>query len=187
MSDPALSTLQLPFSPDDIAALSAHDHIGAIFADRDEAAAAVEDLRALGLANEHLGVAVRGGESVVFEPDVDTEPARDSAVGAASGAELRAVAGITLAALAVPGFGLLGVGGTLAIGGVPTTWGALIGAYTGAAASAAGCETHQVLSYTALRNGEVLVVVCNHGNGGAVRDTLQRHAGRLHPIDARPA
>lgn len=187
MSDPALSTLQQKMAPDDVAALSEHGHFGAIFADRDHAAAAVEDLRALGLGSEHLGVAVRGGESVVFEHSEDTDLARDTTIGAASGAKLGAVAGITLAALAIPGFGLLGVGGTLAIGGAPTTWGALIGAYTGAAAGEAGCETHHGLSYTALRDGEALVVVCSHGHAGAVRDALQRHAGELHPIDARPA
>ena len=187
MNDQAVSTLQRPFSPDEIAALSEHDHIGAIFADRDHATAAVEELRTLGLGSQHLGVAVRGDESVVFEHDEDADLARDTAVGAASGAGLGAIAGIALAALAVPGFGLLGVGGTLAIGGVSTMWGALIGAYTGASVGESGWEAHQGLSYTALRDGEVLVVVCSHGHADAVRDALSRHAGRLHPIDARPA
>ena len=186
MNDQALSTLRRPFSPDEVVALSEHEHIGAVFADRYHAAAAVEDLRALGLGSEHLGVAVRGGESVVFEPDEDTDPARDTVVGAASGAGLGAVAGITLEALAIPGFGLLHVGGTLAIGGVSTMRGALIGAYTGAAGGEAGREAHHALSYSALRDGEVLVVACSHGRAGAVRDALERHAGRLHPIDARP-
>ena len=187
MNDHALSTLQRPFSPDDVATLSEHDHIGAIFADRDHAVAAVEDLRALGLGSEHLGIAVHGGESLVLEHDEDADLARDTVVGAASGAGLGAVAGIALAALAVPGFGLLGVGGTLAIGGVSTMWGTLIGAYTGAAAGEAGWEAHQGLSYTALRDGEVLVVVCSHGHADAVRDALRRHDGRLHPVEARPA
>lgn len=187
MDDQVLGTLQVPFSPDDVAPLSQHDHIGAIFTDRDSAAAAVEDLRALGLGSEHLGVAVRGGESVVFEHDEDADSTPDTAVGAATGAGPGAVAGITLAALAIPRFGVLGVGGTLAIAGASTTWGELIGAYTGAAEGEAGCEPHEVLSYAALREGEVLVVVCSHGHSGAVRDALHRHAGRLHPVDARPA
>jgi hypothetical protein len=187
MNEHTVGTVQVPFSPEDIAAHSEHDHIGAIFADREHAAAAVEDLRALGLGSEHLGIAVHGDESVVFEHDEDADLARDTVVGAASGAGLGAVAGIALATLAIPGFGVLGVGGTLAIAGVSTLWGALIGGYTGAAVGEAGWEGHQGLSYTALEKGEVLVVVCGHGHADAVSDTMQRHGGRLHAVEPHPA
>jgi hypothetical protein len=187
MNDQAAGTLQVPFPADDIAAHGGHDHIGAIFADRDHATAAVDDLRSLGLGSDHLGVAVHGGESVVFEHDEDADLARDTAIGAASGAGIGAVAGVALAALAIPGIGVLGVGGTLAIAGVSTLWGTLVGAYSGAAVGEAGWEAHQGLSYTALREGEVLVVVCSHGHADAVRDAMRRHGGRLHMIDLQPA
>ncbi len=86
-------------------------------------------------------------------------------------------------ALAVPGIGAIGLGGTLAVAGVSALWGGLLGAYTGAAVGEVGWTAHEDLSYTALQKGEVLVVVCSHGHGDAVRDVMQRRDGRLHGVE----
>jgi hypothetical protein len=181
--DEQVGVVRVPFSPDDIEAHNEHDHLASIFADREHATAAVEELRALGLGSEHLGVAVHGGDTVVFEHDADTEMVHDTGIGAIAGAPIGAIAGIALAALAVPGIGVIGLGGTLAVAGVSALWGGLLGAYTGAAVGEAGWEVHEKLSYTALQQGEVLVVVCSHGHGDAVREVMQRHDGRLHAVE----
>lgn len=46
-----------------------HEHVVAVFPDRDQAAAAVAELQDLGLGSDHLGVAVDGTDQVVFERD----------------------------------------------------------------------------------------------------------------------
>jgi hypothetical protein len=182
--DEQAGIVRVPFSPEDVHAHNEHDHIAAIFADREHASEAVEELRALGLGSEHLGLAVHAGEPVAFERDEDAEMLHDARVGALAGAPIGAIAGITLASLAVPPIGVVGLGGTLAVAGVSALWGGVLGAYTGVAVGEGGSLTHEHLSYTALKNGEVLVVVCGHGHGDAVREIMQRHDGKLHAVEA---
>ena len=165
-----------------MAAHAEHDHIAAVFADRDHATQAVDGLRSLGLGSEHLGVAIHGDESIVFEHDEDDELLRDTETGAAAGISIGAIAGLGLAALAVPGVGLIGVGGMFALAGASALWGGLVGAYLGAAVGEDGWTAHEDLSYTALEHGEVLLVVCSHGHADAVRDVMEQHAGRLQSI-----
>ena len=176
---------QEPFAPEDIAAHAGHDHIAAVFADREDATAAIERLQVLGLGSEHLGVAVHSADSIVFEHDEDRDLARDTETGAFVGAPIGAIAGLALAGLVVPGIGLVGLGGMFALAGASALWGGMIGGYVGAAAGDEGWNAHRDLSYTALEPGEVLVVVCSHGHPDAVRDVLERHRGRIHPIDQR--
>ena len=172
------------FSPADVRAHSEHDHLAAVFADREHAVEAVDDLRSLGLGSEHLGVAVHGADAVAFEHDADTELLRDTELGAVAGIPIGTIAGIGLAALAVPGIGVIGVGGLLALAGASALWGGLLGAYLGVAVGESGWAEHENIGYTALEKGEVLVVVCSHGLADAVRETMQRHAGRLRTIEA---
>jgi len=172
-----------PFSPDDIAAHAEHDHIAAVFPDRDTATAAIEHLQSLGLGSEHLGVAIHGDDPVVFEHDEDRELLRDTEVGALAGAPIGAIAGVALAGLTVPGIGLIGLGGMFALAGASALWGGLVGGYVGAAAGDEGWNAHRDLTYTALAPGEVLVVVCSHGHAGAIEDVVEQHSGRIHPID----
>jgi len=175
-------TLGEAFSADDIAAHAEHDHIAAVFPDRETATAAIEHLRSLGLGSEHLGVAVHGDDSIVFEHDEDRELVRDTEVGTLVGAPIGAIAGVALAGLVVPGIGLIGLGGMFALAGASALWGGLIGGYVGATAGDEGWNAHRDLTYTALEPGEVLVVVCSHGHPDAARDVMTRHSGRVHPI-----
>jgi hypothetical protein len=170
------------FDPEDIAAHAAHDHVAAIFPDRERAAAAIDDLRRLGLGSEHLGVAVHGQDAILFEHDEDQELVRDTETGALLGAPIGAIAGLAVAALAVPGIGLVGVGGMFALAGASALWGGLIGGFVGAAAGDGAWNAHHDLGYTALEPGEVLVVVCSHGHADAIGQVAERHEGRLHAV-----
>jgi hypothetical protein len=170
------------FTAEELAAHGEHDHLAAIFPDRQLAEDAVDELRRLGLGSEHLGLAVRGDDQIVFEHDEDADLARDTVIGASVGMSVGAIAGFGLAALAVPGIGLVGLGGILALTGVSALWGGTVGAYLGAAAGEDGWSAHADLGYTALQPGEVFVVVCSHGHADAARDALARHGGRPHEI-----
>jgi hypothetical protein len=166
----------VPFSAEEIAAHAEHDHLAAVFPDRSHAEAAVEALRALGLGSEHLGVAVHGSDTVVFEHDADRELFRDVEVGAAAGAPLGALAGLALATLTVPG---IAVGGILALAGIGAGWGAFLGGSVGLGVGDKASIEHEDMQFAALQPGEVLVVVCSHGHPDAIRETMQRHEGRI--------
>lgn len=172
-----------PFGHDDIAAHAEHDHIAGVFPDRATATAAIDRLRELGLGSEHLGLAVHGGESIVFEHDADHELVHDTEIGVLAGAPIGAIAGLAVAALAVPGIGLVGLGGMFAIAGASALWGGLIGGYVGATVGDEGWNAHHDLSYTALEPGEVLVVVCSHGHADAIREVIEQHSGRVEVVD----
>ena len=88
--------------------MSVEQHLGAIFDDPATAESAVEDLRRLGLSEEHLGVAVCHPDSYMFETDADAEVTHGLEKGIAIGAPIGAVAGMTIMALTVPGVGILG-------------------------------------------------------------------------------
>lgn len=184
MNDDAVTTETGGTRSDGIAAHDTHDHIAAVFTDRAHAAAAVDDLRSLGLGSEHLGVAVAGDDTVAFEHDADREMLHDAEIGAAAGVPIGALAGIGLAGLVVPGLGVIGVGGMLAIAGASALWGGLLGAYFGTTAGEVAWLEHEDMGYTPLEGDEVLVVVCGHGHGDAVHDVMQRHDGRLRTIEA---
>jgi len=164
---------------------AAHDHIAAVFATRDEAEAAVTELREHGLGSEHLGVAVHGPAHIAFEHDEESDLAHDAEVATAAGASLGFLAGMALAAFAVPGLGVLGVGGLFAVGAASGFGGAMLGGFLGIAAADREFTEHEELSETPLDAGEVLVAVRTHGQPDTVRATMQRHGGRL--LNGRPA
>ena len=139
--------------------------------------------REAGLGSEHLGIAVRGDDTVDFEHDADAELVEDIGDGVKIGAPIGALAGMTLAAAALPGT-ILGVGGVLAIGGVSALWGALLGGYLGAGRGSSAWNAHQQLLLTALHEGQVLVVVCDHGRRTEIERIFEHHGGRLFPLDA---
>lgn len=81
-----------------------HDHIAAVFGNRNDAQAAVHDLRHLGLGSDRLGLAIREGADRVFERDAETDVIRDTEIGVAAGAIVGYLAGLTIAAVAlIPG------------------------------------------------------------------------------------
>lgn len=154
--------------------------IGAVFAQRSAAEAAVEDLRRSGLADEHLGVAIHEPGNVVFEGDIEEEVTHKLEMGAAVGAPIGAVAGMTVLALIVPGVGTLGVGGILAAGAVTGALaGGFWGAYLGLKSEEPAEEDMWDWERIRLQKGEVMVVVDSHGHPEDVQKILERHGGRL--------
>jgi hypothetical protein len=176
MTDAVGPAREEPFSAEDIRAHAEHDHIAAVFADRGHAETAVDELRALGLGSEHLGVAVRGTDGIAFEHDEQTDLIHDVEVGTAADTPIGALAGLALFAVAVPG---VAVGGILALGGAAALWGLLMGSYVGVAVGAEGWTKHETFEDVALEPGEVMVVVCSHGHRDAVNAVMERHGGRL--------
>lgn len=155
-------------------------HLGAVFPDRSAGEGAVEELRELGLTDEHLGVAIHQGDSYVFEEDAGAEVSHGIEEGIAIGAPLGMVAGMTLFAVLVPGIGTLGLGGVLAAGGITGALaGGFWGAYLGLSAKERVLDEEQDWEHVALRPGEVLVVVAGHGDPAHVRSILERHGGHL--------
>jgi len=175
-----ISSLHGPPQPaDEIRAHADHDHIAAVFANRDEAGAAVSELRNLGLGSEHLGVAVHGPTHVAFEHDEELDLAQDAEIGTAAGASLGLLAGLALAAVAIPGLGVLGLGGLFAVGAASGFGGAMLGGFLGIAAADRELLEHAELAETPLDPGEVLVAVCSHGEPQTVEGVMERHGGKL--------
>ncbi len=166
-------------SPDHFDTHLDHDHIAAVFPDRGAAEGAVEALRGQGLGSEHLGIAVHDENPVDFEHDADAELVHDAKVGVATGAPLGAIAGFAIAALAATGVGAIGVGGVLAVSAASALWGGMLGGFIGTATGDVGWEEHQEFGYVALDPGEVLIVVCSHGEPEAVRSVLHDAGGQL--------
>lgn len=176
---------QPPFSAEEIRVHQEHDHITAVFPGREPAEAAVEELRALGLGSEHLGVAVHQGPHVAFEHDAQAELIHDTEIGAQTGAVVGVLTGLALVGLAIPAVGTVGVGGLLAIGVAGGFGGATLGSYIKTAAAKDSLTVHQQLAATPLGPHEVLVAACSHGHPETVQTVLQRHGGRrLSPHDS---
>ncbi|MDH3679454.1 MAG: hypothetical protein OEV40_05820 [Acidimicrobiia bacterium] len=171
-------------SPEERAAHDEHDHIGAVFADRTSAEAAIDDLREIGLGSDHLGTAIADRDRIVFEHDESEDFLHDVEAGVATGAVMGLVGGMLIFGLALPGVGTLGVGGILAVGAATGLGGALFGGFAGVGAASRDLAEHERLRHTPLGDGEVLVVACSHDHATLVERALQRHGGRLLPPGA---
>ena len=169
-------------TPEDVAEHDVHDHVAAAMPDRAAAAAAVEQLRDVGLGSEHMGIALKAGDDIVFEHDEEAEFMHDLGTGIASGAAVGVTAGMLLFGIAVPGIGTLGVGGLIALGVASGIDGGLIGAYTTSITASEKLESHGDLRHAQLEEGEVLLVACGHHHRDAVERAMTANGGRL--IDA---
>jgi hypothetical protein len=164
----------------EIRAHARHDHIAAVFPDPETAEAAVAELRAQGFGSDRLGIAVHEGVSHAFERNAETELAHDIETGAAAGAAIGFVAGMSLAAVAlvVPG-GVIALGGIFAFGAAGGLWGAYFGAVFGEAAADRAERERDELAGIPLGPGQVLVAVCSHGYPSTVQAVMERHGGEL--------
>jgi len=151
----------------------------AVFSDRGAAEAAVDRLIADGFGSEHLGVAVRGEDSVVFEHDDEADSARDVAKGVGVGIPLGAIAGIALISATTGG---LGLGGALAMGGAGAVWGVILGGAAGLAHGEASRTEHEHLLSEHLEPGQVMVVVDSHERIHTVTKTLLAHGGAIRHV-----
>jgi hypothetical protein len=157
-----------------------HDHVAAIFASRDQAEAAVEELRAAGIAEEHLGVAVHEPDvSIVLEEEEDTEAERAVARGVTIGGVMGFVAGITVVAIAATLSGGIGVGGILAGGLGVLFGGAALGGEISLAVEEPSMLTVEHLLELPLEPGQVLVVAKAHHRRALIEATFRHHDGRI--------
>ncbi len=168
------------------AAHDEHDHLGAVFPDRRSAEAAIGELREIGLGSDHLGAAIGHEDRVVFEHDESEDLLHALEAGTGAGAVVGLIGGMLIFSLALPGIGILGAGGILALGAATGIGGAMLGGYAGVAAAYRDLDEHERLSHTPLGPGEVLVVAGRHSRPGLVRQTLARHGGRRLPPTPEP-
>ena len=155
---------------------SVREHVAAVFDDRDQAGAALSGLRALGVDDDHIGVALNEGESIVFEHDDEHSLLRRVIEGLAVGGPVGALAGIGLAAVVIPG---LAIGGLAAFGGAGALWGLLAGGYAGTSIEAGSWGQHEEFRSLRLDPGQVLVVVMGHGHAHEVSTALETAGGRI--------
>jgi hypothetical protein len=102
--------------------------VPALFADRDTAARAVEELLHAGIDQADIGVAVPAREGSRIREESPEDSVQGALRGASIGGRLGAVAGIGLAAVTV---GTLGVGGLFLAGAGGLLWGGTIGGLLG--------------------------------------------------------
>jgi hypothetical protein len=102
--------------------------VPALFADRDTAAAAVEELLRAGIDRADIGVAVPVREPNRIRKESPQDSLKGAMQGASIGGRLGVIGGIGLAAITV---GTLGVGGLFLAGAGGLLWGGTIGGLLG--------------------------------------------------------
>lgn len=131
-----------------------------VFGSREQAEKALEDLREIGLAEDEMGVIVPDPAHHHLMDDPETETVKGLAKGFVIGGGIGALAGMALAALVVPGVGVVGVGGALLFGShFGGLWGAISGAYLGLTTEIHHLEDIERKYHIDLKPGEILVVV----------------------------
>ena len=154
--------------------------IVATFRGRAAVETAIHDLREVGLADEQIGVAIP--DPVTRElTDAQDIVGHDEFVGAARGffmgAPIGSLAGIALSLLVVGGVGTLGLGGILALAGVGTFWGMVLGAEAGLIARVRHDEEEIRWSEIPLGPDDLLVAVSAGAWSAEVRDIIVRRGG----------
>jgi len=105
--------------------------VPAVFGTRDQADAAVAELRRFGIADEDIGVAVAAAGRYQRREPSDREVIEAVGRGAATGAPLGTIGGITLVGLTLGEVVALGVGGLALAGMGGLLWGGVIGGLVG--------------------------------------------------------
>ncbi len=159
------------------------DRIAAAFSDRRQAEAAVADLRKLGLTDERIGVAVLEPGRYDLEDTTGDEMLEGVERGIAVGAPIGSLAGLGLISFAVPGAGVLGLGGMLVLGLIGGgLWGTFLGAFGGLTAKVRMDDTRDRWCEIPMGEKDVLVVVEPGDQPGnpahQVREVLEQHGAR---------
>jgi hypothetical protein len=102
--------------------------VPALFADRDAAARAVEELLRAGIDRDDIGVVVPAREGNRIREESETDSLQGALRGASIGGRLGMLGGIALAAVTV---GTLGAGGLFLAGAGGLLWGGTIGGLLG--------------------------------------------------------
>lgn len=150
--------------------------VPAVFENRDEAEAAINELRALGFGDDDLGVMIPDPEHYHLLDNSTKEVLKGIGTGGIVGLPLGVAAGVSVAALLVPGLGVIGVGGALlwgTLGGA--IWGAYLGANIGMAAEIRHIDDIERRFEIPLEDHQMLVVVVANSEAKQVGDVMERH------------
>jgi hypothetical protein len=156
-----------------------------VFPDRRDAEHAVNELRALGVRDEQIGVAVRDGGTLAGPTAEGTQWEAGAATGAVAGGATGTLLGIAVAAGLIPGVGQAVAGGIL--GGLLAS--AATGAVTGGILGALiglGVPEEEAAYYSGeFQAGRVIVTVQAGDLANEVRATLRRYGA--YDVDTPPA
>lgn len=166
---------------------AAQETVPGIFATREQAEAAIADLRGLGLTDENIGVAVPDPGRYELIDDSTREALKGLTSGIAIGAPAGALAGIALTSLVLPAAGVVAAGGLFlgVYGG--TLWGAFVGAVGGLAAKVRWNDAEDRWCEIPLGGGDILVVARATGRADEARTIMERHGAKCFMDMARPA
>jgi hypothetical protein len=155
---------------------------------REQAEAAIADLRRLGLRDDDIGLALpEPGRYLV--PDTDTaDTVTRMETGAAIGTPLGTIAGIGIMAALSAAAGPIGLGGLLLVGAVGgSLWGAFFGTFGGVLAKVRWNIAEDRWCEIPLGGADILVVARAGGEDEAVRRSMQHHGARCFLDQATPA
>jgi hypothetical protein len=164
----------------------------ALFRDRSDAEAAINDLVNSGFSNADVGVAMRdrSAQGDLIE-DTGTKAAAGATTGVLSGGAIGGVVGalIGTGALLIPGIGPVVAGGLLAswfgVAGGTAVAGAGIGAATGGLVGGligAGIPEEEARHFErGFNEGGTIVTVATHGRRAEAVEALRRHDADLGP------
>lgn len=158
-----------------------------VFGTRAQAEAAIAELRALGLRDEEIGVAVPEPGRYQLMDDATERAFREVPKAFAAGASLGSLAGVGLMALVVPGAGVLGVGGLLVglYGGA--LWGGFAAAFGRLVAKVRWNDAEDRWCEIPLAGGDILVAARAGDRVDEVRRVMERHGARCFLDQAKPA
>jgi hypothetical protein len=148
-----------------------------VFTNAEDAEGAVEDLREAGLMAEDIGLAIpEPGAHPSLKAETETvEEIKAVAEGVAIAAPLGSLAGIALTAVAVPGVGVLSIGGLLFATVTGALWGAFFGALGGFVAKVRMGPDDDVWYEVPLKKGDILLVAHAREKAHEAHDIMHRH------------
>jgi len=151
--------------------------VGAVFADRPAAAAAMGELTRAGIADRRIVRALRTGEEYLIDGGGGTRVGRGIAGGALVGALVGAAVGLALVLATRPDAALasqliLGLGGGV-------SFGAVLGAYAGLLAGRPPLWEQEAWEHVPVDPGQVLVVVAPGGREEEALTIFSRHGATV--------
>jgi hypothetical protein len=153
-------------------------HIAAVFENKEQAEATIADLRDLGLTDDDLGLVVPEPGRYKLEDHESEEIGRGIIRGAAIGVPIGGLAGLTLAAVGVPGIGVLGLSGlafSLLQGGF---WGAFVGSFGGLVARVMAGAEEEHWCEIPVGGSEILLIARAGASFAEAHQVIHRHGAR---------
>ena len=152
--------------------------IPAVFRTREDAEAAISELRGLGLRDEDIGVLVADPGRHRLVDDSARRALSGVTRGVVGGIPAGSLGGIGLTALALPDVGLIGLGGLLvgAVGGA--IWGSVVGSLQGLIARVRWNAGEDAWCEVPVGSEEILVVARAGGRGQQALRVMEQHGAR---------